>query len=48
LAKKEALQILDKLKISVKEDRETLIQIARTSLRTKLPIENADILTDVR
>ncbi|CAF5058812.1 unnamed protein product, partial [Rotaria magnacalcarata] len=27
--------------------RETLIQIARTSLRTKLSMENADILTDI-
>ncbi|CAF3784958.1 unnamed protein product, partial [Adineta steineri] len=47
LAKKEALQILDKCKIPINNDRETLVQIARTSLRTKLSIENADILTDV-
>ena len=45
-AKKEALQILDKLKIPITADRETLVQIARTSLRTKLATENADILTD--
>ena len=48
LAKKEALAVLDKLKIPINSDRETLIQIARTSLRTKLTLENADILTDVR
>ncbi|CAF4327867.1 unnamed protein product, partial [Adineta steineri] len=39
LAKKEALQILDKCKIPINNDRETLIQIARTSLRTKLSME---------
>ncbi|CAF1106730.1 unnamed protein product [Rotaria sordida] len=47
LAKKEALQVLDTLKIPVTVNRETLVQIARTSLRTKLSIENADILTDI-
>ncbi|CAF2847799.1 unnamed protein product [Rotaria sp. Silwood2] len=47
LAKKEALQVLDKLKIPIKADRETLIKIARTCLRRKLSIENVDILTDV-
>ncbi len=47
LAKKETLKILDQLKISIAQDRQTLIQIARTSLCTKLSIENADILTDV-
>ncbi|CAF1144271.1 unnamed protein product [Adineta steineri] len=47
IAKKEALQILDKCKIPINNDRETLVQIARTSLRTKLSMENADILTDV-
>lgn len=46
LGKKEALQVLDKLKISIKADRETLIKIARTCLRRKLSIENDDILTD--
>ena len=40
--------MLDKLKIPITADRETLVQIARTSLRTKLTSENADILTDVR
>ncbi|CAF1572043.1 unnamed protein product, partial [Adineta ricciae] len=47
LAKKEALQILDQMKIPIQQDRETLIQIARTSLRTKLSVDNADILTDI-
>ncbi|CAF4212787.1 unnamed protein product, partial [Rotaria magnacalcarata] len=47
LAKKEALRVLDTLKIPITADRETLIQIARTSLRTKLSLENADILTDI-
>lgn len=46
-AKKEALAVLDELKIPIKNDRETLLQIARTSLRTKLSQENADILTDI-
>lgn len=47
LAKKEALEILDKLKIPIGIDRESLIQVARTSLRTKLPADNADILTEI-
>ncbi|CAF3844154.1 unnamed protein product [Rotaria sp. Silwood1] len=47
LAKKEALQVLDKLKIPIKADRETLIKIARTCLHRKLSIENGDILTDI-
>jgi len=47
LAKKEALQVLDKLKVPITPNRETLIQIAQTSLRTKLSAENADILTDI-
>lgn len=47
LAKKEALAILDKVKLPINTDRESLIQIARTSLRTKLSTENADILTDI-
>lgn len=47
LAKKEALAVLDKMKVPINTDRESLIQIARTSLRTKLSTENADILTDI-
>jgi T-complex protein 1 subunit zeta len=48
LAKKEALSVLDQLKIPMEADRQALIPIARTSLRTKLPSDSADILTDVR
>ncbi|CAF0829512.1 unnamed protein product [Didymodactylos carnosus] len=50
LAKKESLNVLDKLKIPLKTnpiDREILVQIARTSLRTKLTLENADLLTEI-
>ncbi|CAF1027162.1 unnamed protein product [Didymodactylos carnosus] len=50
LAKKESLNVLDKLKIPLKLnpiDRELLLQMARTSLRTKLSRENADLLTDI-
>ncbi|KAJ3570269.1 hypothetical protein NP233_g4510 [Leucocoprinus birnbaumii] len=36
LAKKEALKFLDEFKVSTKADRETLINIAHTSLATKL------------
>jgi chaperonin GroEL (HSP60 family) len=48
LAKKEALPVLDKLKIPVTTNRQTLIQVACTSLRIKFSLENANILTNVR
>ena len=35
------------MKVPINTERDSLIQIAQTSLRTKLTAENADILTDV-
>ncbi|KAJ8312577.1 hypothetical protein KUTeg_009950 [Tegillarca granosa] len=46
LAKAKALQVLDEVKISKEIDRDTLIQVARTSLRTKVHSELADVLTE--
>jgi len=46
LAKTEALKVLDSLKIMKTMDRDTLIAVARTSLRTKVYPALADILTD--
>ena len=48
IAKKEALAVLDSLKSTKPIDRETLIAVARTSLRTKVPVKIADLLTEVR
>ncbi|XP_056412465.1 T-complex protein 1 subunit zeta [Hyla sarda] len=45
-AKEKALKVLDELKVSKEMDRETLINVARTSLRTKVHAELADILTE--
>lgn len=47
LAKKKALQVLEDLKVEKEMDRDTLIQVARTSLRTKVHQELADKLTEV-
>lgn len=47
IAKKEALRVLDELKITRAMDRDTLISVARTSLRTKVYAALADILTEV-
>ena len=47
IAKKEALRVLETLKLKRTIDRTTLIAVARTSLRTKLPQKTADLLTDV-
>ena len=41
------LQVLEEIKITKKMDRDTLINVARTSLRTKLHPELADLLTEV-
>jgi len=41
------LKILEEVKISKEMDRDTLINVARTSLRTKLHTELADLLTEV-
>ena len=41
------LKVLEEIKVSKKMDRDTLINVARTSLRTKLHPELADLLTEV-
>ncbi|XP_003391083.2 PREDICTED: T-complex protein 1 subunit zeta, partial [Amphimedon queenslandica] len=46
-AKMKALEILESVKVSKEMERDTLVQVARTSLRTKLSPETADILTEV-
>uniref|UniRef100_A0A5F9C7X2 Chaperonin containing TCP1 subunit 6A n=1 Tax=Oryctolagus cuniculus TaxID=9986 RepID=A0A5F9C7X2_RABIT len=45
-AKEKALQVLEQIKVSREMDRETLIDVARTSLRTKVHAELADVLTE--
>ncbi|XP_044314809.1 T-complex protein 1 subunit zeta-like [Drosophila rhopaloa] len=47
LAKKHALEVLESLKIPTLIEREALIPVARTSLRTKLEPDLADMLTDI-
>ncbi|XP_071945272.1 T-complex protein 1 subunit zeta-like [Antedon mediterranea] len=46
-AKAKALEVLEKVKVTREIDRETLINVAKTSLRTKVHAELADILTEV-
>lgn len=41
-------KVLEDIKVTKKMDRDTLINVARTSLRTKLHSELADLLTEVR
>jgi len=48
LAKAKALEVLDELKTGGKPDRDTLVQVARTSLRTKLQGDLADSITEVK
>uniref|UniRef100_A0A8C5RW54 Chaperonin containing TCP1 subunit 6B n=1 Tax=Laticauda laticaudata TaxID=8630 RepID=A0A8C5RW54_LATLA len=45
-AKEKALQILEQVKVAKEMDREILLDVARTSLRTKVHTELADILTE--
>nr|CAI9710082.1 unnamed protein product [Rangifer tarandus platyrhynchus] len=45
-AKEKALQFLEQVKVSKEMDRETLIDVARTSLRTKVHAELTDVLTE--
>ena len=40
-------QVLEEVKVSREMDRETLLQVAGTSLRTKLSQKMADIVTEV-
>ena len=46
-AKTKTLEILDKMKVKIEPTRENLLDIARTSLRTKVHVQLADVLTDV-
>jgi T-complex protein 1 subunit zeta len=47
LAKQKALEVLESVKIPCKAERELLVQVARSSLRTKLTPELAEHLTDI-
>ncbi|XP_022914377.1 T-complex protein 1 subunit zeta [Onthophagus taurus] len=46
-ARAKTLEVLDKIKIPITASRENLIDVARTSLRTKVHPKLADLLTDV-
>ncbi|KFU99949.1 T-complex protein 1 subunit zeta, partial [Pterocles gutturalis] len=46
IAKEKALEVLEQVKVTKEMDRETLVDVARTSLRTKVHTELADILTE--
>lgn len=41
------LEVLEKLKIKIEPTRESLLDVARTSLRTKIDPLLADVLADV-
>uniref|UniRef100_U3FVW5 T-complex protein 1 subunit zeta n=3 Tax=Micrurus TaxID=8634 RepID=U3FVW5_MICFL len=45
-AKEKALQVLEQVKVAKEMDREILLDVARTSLRTKVHNELADVLTE--
>lgn len=47
-AKEKALAVLEDVKVTKEMDRETLVNVARTSLRTKVHVALADLLTEVR
>ena len=47
LARNKALEVLEEVKIKREMDRDTLVQVARTSLRTKVHQELADLVTEV-
>ncbi|KAK3749695.1 hypothetical protein QZH41_014980 [Actinostola sp. cb2023] len=47
IAKKKSLEVLDDIKISREMDRDTLMDVAKTSLRTKVHAKLADLLTEV-
>ena len=46
IAKKKALEVLDGVKVKIDMDRETLLNVARTSLCTKVHAELADVLCE--
>ena len=47
LARNKALEVLEEVKIKREMDRDTLVQVAGTSLRTKVHQELADLVTEV-
>ncbi|XP_031553260.1 T-complex protein 1 subunit zeta-like [Actinia tenebrosa] len=47
VAKKKALEILDQIKVTKEMDKEILMNVAKTSLRTKVHTKLADLLTEV-
>lgn len=47
MAKKRALEVLDEVKVETNMDRDVLVNVARTSLRTKVPKDLADHLTEI-
>jgi len=47
MAKKRALEVLDEIKVENTMERDILINVARTSLRTKVPKDLADHLTEI-
>ena len=47
MAKEKALEILESIKVSQEINRDILISVARTSLRTKVHPQLADLLTEV-
>ena len=47
LAKTKALEVLESVKMPVESKREILVHVARTSLRTKVAPQLADLLTEV-
>lgn len=46
-AKTKALEVLDEIKVENEMKREILLDVARTSLRTKVHAELADVLTEI-
>jgi len=47
LAKQKALEVLETVKVASKPERDLLVQVARSSLRTKLTTDLADHLTEI-
>eukprot|EP00053_Salpingoeca_punica_P020467 m.211650 g.211650 ORF g.211650 m.211650 type:complete len:535 (+) comp18691_c0_seq1:137-1741(+) len=47
IAKKEALRVLDEIRIAKPMDRDTLLQVARTSLKTKVNAVMGELLTEI-
>lgn len=46
-AREKAIQVLDSMKVPIEIKRETLIDVAKTSLRTKIHSNVADVLADI-